>query len=264
MPTIGDVIAQIDTWFPPESAEDWDAVGLLTGRRGDQVTGMAFAVDITAATIDWALQQEAQLLFVHHPLYLRGTTNVDGDSAKGALIHRAITGGLAVFVAHTNADVARPGVSDAIAEAMGLRETRPIRALPTDATLGVGRVGRLAQPCDLRTFVRRVTEVLPASPSGIRWAGDPDRRISRVAVCGGAGDDLLDEIDADVYVTSDLRHHVASEYLATDRAALIDVPHAAAEAMWLEPLAERVRQAFPDLVTDVYPGTTDPWDGCSG
>jgi putative NIF3 family GTP cyclohydrolase 1 type 2 len=85
-----------------------------------------------------------------------------------------------------------------------------------------------------------------------------------VAVCGGAGDDLLDEIDADVYVTSDLRHHVASEYLATDRAALIDVPHAAAEAMWLEPLAERVRQAFPDLVTDVYPGTTDPWDGCSG
>lgn len=264
MPTIGDVIARLDAWFPPESAEDWDAVGLLTGRRGDQVTCMAFAVDITAATTDWAIAGGAQLLFVHHPLYLRGTTNVDGDSAKGALIHRAITGGLAVFVAHTNADVAWPGVSDAIAEALGIRDAVPIRRHAGNPSLGVGRVGQLATSCDFVTFVQRVSDALPTSGAGIRWAGKPDRHITRVAVCGGAGDDLLDEIDADVYVTSDLRHHVASEYLATDRAALIDVPHAAAEAMWLEPLAERVGQAFPGLVTDVYPGTTDPWDGRSG
>ena len=261
MTTVGDCIARFDTWFPPELAEEWDAVGLLTGRRADDVTRVAFAVDITAATIDWAIAQGAQLLFVHHPLYLRGTTNVDGDSAKGALVHRAIMGGLAVFVAHTNADIARPGVSDAIAQAFGIRETTPIRRHPADPKLGIGRVGRLAEPCDFAMFVQRVFGALPASGAGIRWSGIPERRITTVAVCGGAGDDLLDEVEADVYVTSDLRHHVASEYLASNRAALIDVPHAAAEAMWLAPLAHRVREAFPGVQTGVYPGVTDPWDG---
>jgi len=263
MTTVGDCLAQFDTWFPPSLAEDWDAVGLVTGRRADAVTRVAFAVDITAATVDWALAEGAQLLFTHHPLYLRGTSGVDGDSPKGSLVHRAISGGLAIHVAHTNADIARPGVSDAIALALGLREPTPIRRHPSDPTLGIGRVGDLLEPCDLRMFVQRVYGVLPPSASGIRWAGDPERPIARVALCGGAGDDLLEEVEADVYVTSDLRHHVASEYLASGRAALIDVPHAAAEAMFLEPLAREIRGRFPGLETTIYPEITDPWFGHS-
>lgn len=263
MTTVGECLDRFDQWFPPALAQDWDAVGLVTGRRSDAVTRVAFAVDITSATVDWALAEGAQLLFAHHPLYLRGTTTVDGDSPKGSLVHRAITGGLAIHVAHSNADIARPGVSDAIAHALGLREPMPIRPHPSDPSIGVGRVGDLLEPCDLRMFVQRVYGVLPPSASGIRWAGDPERPIARVALCGGAGDDLLEEIDADVFVTSDLRHHVASEYLASGRAALIDVPHAAAEAMFLEPLSRGIRGVFPGLATSVYPGITDPWFGHS-
>lgn len=259
MTTVGDCVARFDHWFPPQLAQEWDTVGLVTGRRADVVTRVAFAVDITEATVDWAVGEGAQLLFAHHPLYLRRTSNVDGDSPKGSLVHRAIRHGLAIHVAHTNADVARPGVSDAIARSLGVRDVVPIRALAEDERMGLGRVGRLAEPCDLRMFVQRVFEVL--SSSGIRWAGDPSRQIETVAICGGAGDDLLEEVDADVYVTSDLRHHVALEYLASKRAALIDVPHAAAEAMFLEPLSRGVLTAFPGISTAVYPGMTDPWDG---
>lgn len=263
MTTVGDCLARFDKWFPPTLAEDWDAVGLVTGRRADPVSRVALSVDITAATVEWAIAEGAQLLFAHHPLYLRGTANVDGDSPKGSLVHRAISAGLAIHVAHTNADIARPGVSDAIAHALGLREPAPIRPHAADASLGLGRVGDLLEPCDLRMFVQRVYEALPASASGIRWAGDPERPIARVAICGGAGDDLLEELDADVYVTSDLRHHVASEYLASGRAALIDVPHAAAEAMFLEPLARGIRGVFPGIETSIYPVITDPWFGHS-
>lgn len=263
MPTLGEVIAQFDAWFPPTLAEDWDAVGLLTGRRADTVTHVAFAVDITDETVQWAIAQGAQLLFTHHPLYLRGTTSIDGDSPKGRLVHHAIANYLAIHVAHTNADTARPGVSDAIAHALHLQDLRPIRPHHTDPRLGLGRVGRMAEPCDFAMFVQRVFEAMPASGAGIKWSGDPGRHITTVAVCGGAGDDLLGEIDADVYVTSDLRHHVAGEYLATGRASLIDVPHAAAESLFLQPLAQGVERAFPGVRTSVYPAITDPWTGHS-
>jgi putative NIF3 family GTP cyclohydrolase 1 type 2 len=154
MTTVGDCVARFDQWFPPELAQDWDAVGLLTGRRSNPVTVICFAVDITAATVDWAIGEGAQLLFVHHPLYLRGTTNLDGDSPKGALVHRAITNDLAILVAHTNADIARPGVTDAIAHALGLRDLAPIRPHASNPEIGLGRVGDLVEPCDFATLVR--------------------------------------------------------------------------------------------------------------
>ena len=257
MASVGTLITHLEQWFPPELAEEWDAIGLLTGRRADDVTTVALAVDPTADVVAWALQQRAQFLLVHHPLFLRGTTNVDGDRSKGSVIHTAISNGLAIYVAHTNADSARPGVSDAIIEALGVHDAAPIRKHPQHPQLGLGRVGALESPPSLRDFAARVAWAIPAAPAGIRWAGDPDRSISRVAVCGGAGDDLLDEVDADVYVTSDLRHHVASDYLASQRAALIDIPHAVAESMWLKPLAERLQGLGVNAV--VCPFVTDPW-----
>lgn len=254
---VGTLIAHLEQWFPVRLAEDWDAVGLLTGRRDAEISRVALAVDPTMHTVEWALDEDAQLLLVHHPLYLRGTTNVDGDGPKGSLVHTAIQRGLAIYVAHTNADVARPGVSDALIEALGVKHAEPIRPRPDDPSIGIGRVGNLDSPTTLGEFAARVAWALPATHAGIRWAGATDHVVRRVAVCGGAGDDLLDEVEADVYVTSDLRHHVASEYLASARAALVDVPHAAAESLWLQPLAHRITELGLSAV--VCPFITDPW-----
>ncbi len=259
MTTLGDCLTTLDAWFPLALAEDWDEVGLLCGRRVAPVTGIALAVDITDVTVSWAIEQQAQLLAVHHPLFLRGTSSVDGDTPKGSLVHRAIEAGLAIHVMHTNADHARPGVSDAIADALGVVETRPIRPSAHNADVGTGRVGALSDPCTLAAFAELVAAVMPNARGGIRWAGDGGRHVSRVAICGGSGSELLDEVDADVYVTSDLKHHVALDYLMSGRAALIDVPHAVAEAMWLTPLAARLEREFPGVRCTVYPGSTDPW-----
>ncbi|MBA3719344.1 MAG: Nif3-like dinuclear metal center hexameric protein, partial [Nocardioidaceae bacterium] len=97
-------------------------------------------------------------------------------------------------------------------------------------------------------FARRVVTALPATSSAVRVAGGADRQVEWVAVCGGSGDFLLDEVrgsGADVYVTSDLRHHPASEFRehAHDdprTPALVDVPHMAAEWTWLPRLADRL------------------------
>lgn len=128
---------------------------------------------------------------------------------------------------------------------------------------GSGRWGTLSTPMTLHDFAQHVTECLPAHRSATRVAGDPGRMISRVALCGGSGDFLLttaNTVGADVYVTSDLRHHPVSEHLEKAGAcAVIDVPHWAAEWTWLPVAAAALTRRSPDLEVRVSALPTDPW-----
>jgi hypothetical protein len=128
---------------------------------------------------------------------------------------------------------------------------------------GSGRVGRLAEPMSLRDFAAHVADVLPPTAHGVRVAGDPDQRVERVGLCGGAGDFLLDRARAegvDVYLTSDLRHHPAGELREHGAPALVDVAHWAAESTWLPVLRRRLLDALGDTVeVDVSTVNTDPW-----
>jgi dinuclear metal center YbgI/SA1388 family protein len=134
-----------------------------------------------------------------------------------------------------------------------------------DGSTGLGRVGDLTEPTTLGGVVDRLLAGLPPTPRGLNVAGDPDRPITRVAVQAGSGDDLFEQArrsGAELYVTSDLRHHPASDALAwEDAPALIDIPHWAAEWLWL-PVAEReLGRALGDraLPSTVSPLCTDPW-----
>ncbi|QBJ94946.1 Nif3-like dinuclear metal center hexameric protein [Rhodococcus sp. ABRD24] len=369
-PTLADVISALETAYPPALAESWDSVGLVAGDPADEVRKVVVAVDATAAVVDDALASGAQLLLVHHPLLLRGVDTVGAHTPKGALLHRLIRGGCALYSAHTNADRADPGVSDALAGALGLLGTRPLIPIPDMVTdkwvvmvpttdtarvrdalfaagagelgdyrecswtvtgdgqfrpvpganptlgtvgevesvaedrvemiaprraraavlsalrvahpyeepafdvfetadfpgrRGLGRIGELPQPQTLREFTARVASVLPRTEWGVRAAGDPDREIRTVAVCGGSGDSLLDTVSslgADAYVTADLRHHPADEHLRTGGPALVDVAHWASEQPWCAQAKDVLDARFSDVdgwdvrVTELR---TDPW-----
>ena len=127
-----DVVAALDELYPPAWAESWDAVGLVVGDPDAEVRRVLLAVDPVGAVVEEAVAGGYDLLLTHHPLYLRGTTTVAATSPKGRVVHRLITAGCGLFVAHTNADVADPGVSDALAEAVGLRDLRPLQPQPAD------------------------------------------------------------------------------------------------------------------------------------
>src|SRR6476659_1080837 len=115
---LSDVIDVLEAAYPPMLAQDWDSVGLVCGDPDDDVDSVTIAVDATAAVVDEV--PDRGLLLAHHPLLLRGVDTVAANTPKGALLHRMIRRGQALFTAHTNADSASPGVSDALAEALGL------------------------------------------------------------------------------------------------------------------------------------------------
>ncbi len=108
----------LDAAYPPALAHDWDSVGLVCGDPDDVIGSVTVAVDPTAAVVDTVGQRG--LLLAHHPLLLRGVDTVAASTPKGALIHKLIRKGAALFTAHTNADAASPGVSDALAQRLGL------------------------------------------------------------------------------------------------------------------------------------------------
>lgn len=269
--TLADADAAISALWPPTGAEPWDAVGLVAGDPATEVDAIHLAVDAVPDTVDEALGLGAQLLFTHHPLLLRGVTSVAEDRYKGVVIGRLVRGGSGLIAAHTNADIVARGTSAVLAERLGLRETRPIEARSTEAgsdpELGLGRVGRLGGPTTLGALARTLADILPATAQGVRVAGEYGTEVETVALCAGAGDSLLGHplvVAADVYVTSDLRHHPASE--ARERArlgrgpSLIDVSHWASEWLWLDVAAEQLRAALPGVTVTVSELRTDPWD----
>ena len=129
---------------------------------------------------------------------------------------------------------------------------------------GSGRIGVLPEPMSLGEFADHVVASLPAHLGATRVAGDLDREVRTVALCGGSGDFLLGTAQAagaDVYVTSDLRHHPVSEHRERPGAcSVVDVPHWAAEWTWLPVASRALREALGDTVeTRVSTVVTDPW-----
>jgi dinuclear metal center YbgI/SA1388 family protein len=187
--------------------------------------------------------------------------------------------------AHADPHIGTPGVVEVVAETRiemvysrplrnqvvsALRQAHPYEEPAFDVlelaawgtNRGAGRIGGLEAPVSLQAFADHVAAVLPRTAVGARVSGDVDAQVSRVAVAGGAGDFLLDAVrdsGADVYVTSDLRHHPASEFREHPGApALVDVPHWAAEWTWLPVAATALTEALSD--NQVSHICTDPWN----
>lgn len=264
MTKLFDLIARLEGWYPPKTADDWDAPGLVTGSSSQIVEKVLLTVDVTDAVIEEAIQLGANLVVAHHPYLLRGVQSLDESLAKGANLARAIRANIAIYSAHTNADIADGGVSQALADLLGLRDAV---ALSNGEQTGHGRVGQVA-PTTLGALAQVLASRLPATAGGVKVAGDFDQLVERVALCGGAGDSLIGAAissGADVYITSDLRHHPtqdAREHAihAGGKPSLIDISHWAAEYVWLDGLAARLADSFDQVEFVVSDVRTDPWD----
>lgn len=264
-------MAVLEELYPPATAQSWDRVGLAAGDPDQEIGTVLLAVDPTLDVVAEAVRTAADLIVTHHPLLLRGIHSVATTSAKGATVHDLLVNDVALYCAHTNADVADPGVGQALATACGLATTRPLQLAEEQE---LGRVGELDQPLSLADFASRLAQALPPSAVGVRVSGPPDALVRTVALLGGAGDSAFDAVrrsGADVYVTADLRHHPAlearEEARAQERAGgagtpyLVDAGHWASEWLWLPGLRDLLAARWGDSVSlRISTVRTDPWD----
>lgn len=263
MPKLSDLVGIFENHWPAKHAEDWDSVGLSVGSRSMEVSKVLVAVDLTHAVIDEAIEVGAQVILTHHPLLLKPIGSVGLETLKGSLISRLMGASIATFSAHTNADVQADGASTEMAKAFGLKGLTPLVA--ANGGFGHGVIGKLPAPITLADFAKTVAAALPSTARKVVFSGLPGQQISSVAICSGAGDSFLPVViasDADVYVTSDLRHHPALDAINTPRPgnalALIDVSHWAAESLWI---SKAVQRLSTELGFEAIASTqiTDPW-----
>ena len=263
---IQSIVDAAELLWPTAGAETWDAPGLISGSAHQPVSRVLLTVDVTSSILDEAIDGAFDMVLSHHPFLMRGVTSLSEQTSKGYLISRAIRSGVSLFSAHTNADIVQTGVSDVIARAIGLTGIRPL--VESSPGIGHGRIGTLPEEETLGELARRIAKVMPSTATGIRVSGEFNQLVQTVALCGGAGDSFIaDAISsgADVYMSSDLRHHPvqdAREHAVTQGTgpAIIDVSHWASEWLWLEVAASQLAEQFPQVQFVVSQLRTDPWD----
>ena len=255
-----ELIPQFDSLWPPVAKEDWDKPGLMLGSPLQEVKRVLLAVDVTREVMDEAAALGCTLVMSHHPMFMRGAFEFSELGFKGALAARATRQSIAVFSAHTNADFQPGGVTDSLAKQLGLSNLRPLES--TNLHVVIGDIDEIA----LLDFARLVARRIPAVAQGIRVSGDPKRSISKVAVLAGSGDSYLAEVgksSADLYITSDLRHHPAQDFAQQSNLdggpALMDIAHWAAEWVWLNNAKSQLEKLIPQVEFVVSEINTDPW-----
>ena len=227
---ICDVIEIIEKSFPCELAYEWDNVGLLVGDRNREVNNVVTCLDVTENVIEFAKECEAELIISHHPVIFSPINRINGDTKSGKLLMDVIENKIAIYSAHTNCDKAENGVNAKLCEILGLKDAE---SLEED---GLGRIGNLDKPTPFYDFAKAVENELKTK---IRFCGDTKTVVKRVAVCSGAGGDVLETAiikGADVLVTGDTKYHQMLD--ARDGINIIDAGHFGTESLAAELFAE--------------------------
>ena len=244
MPTVQDFLNILQHITPENLAEDWDNVGLLVGDPQQKVRRVLLALDPTCSLIDLARSGGYDLIITHHPLIFRPLKALHTDTPLGRFMATALREGIGVIACHTNFDAIEGGVSDILATALGLAQSRPL--VPTskgsDPACGLGRIGVYPSPVTADDFLAGIRRA--CAPPWILEAGPRPQQVVTVAVCGGSCSDFAETAlrqGADVFVTAEVKHSVAR--WAEDAGLwLLDAGHFATENPAMLFLENRLRQ----------------------
>ncbi len=252
---IKEVAATLERFAPLPLQESYDNAGLQIGfTEAEEVSGVLLCLDVTEAVIAEAVSRGCNVVVAHHPLLFRGVKCVDGGTLVTRCIQQAIRKGIAVYAAHTNLDNARGGVNWRIAEKLGLAD---VDFLQPAADGGSGVIGTLPRPVPAMDFLREVKEKFGVTC--LQHNAGPQGEVSRVALCGGAGEFLLDTAvaqQADVFLTGEMGYH---HYFGYEQSLWIGVlGHWQSEQFTVELMRDILLEALPSLKVEMAVVSTNP------
>ena len=208
--TVHDLEVVLEHLAPSSLKIGNDPIGRCIGSKSTTVTKIGVALDATTTVIAQCVDQGINTLVTHHPLIYGPMSTLDSESGfPDTAVIAAIKEEITILSAHTNWDCAIGGINDVLANLLTLTNCHPIQPTPGTAggSTGLGRLGRLQSPVTEADFLSLVERQLGIT---VRCSERRDRMVQTIAVCGGAGESLYSHIRevADIYVTSDIRHHM--------------------------------------------------------
>ena len=255
---IKEVLCALEQFAPLPLQESWDNAGLQVGLTETEVSGALLCLDVNEKILDEAIQKGCNLVVSHHPLLFRGLKTISDLTDVQRTVRKAIQRDICVISMHTNMDNAKGGVNFRIAQKLGLQNVQFFAAKQVNGLeAGSGVIGEFAEPMAADDFV-----ILVKKTFGVECAQCNEllrRPVKRVAICGGAGDFLLDEAlknGADAFITGEMHYH---QYFGYEQQIQICViGHYQSEQFTTEVFQEIIQQTCPGVKTVIAETNTNP------
>lgn len=243
---VKELYQKLEQWYPKELRCEWDHDGVMClPQEKQEVASVLVALDVTDRVLSYAIEHHFDVIVTHHPMFFSPLTSFDVSDPLCRRLLLAIEHGISIFSFHTRMDAACQGVNDALAQVLSLEN---VTALD-----GLARVGELPQPMEWEEFLSHVKRTL--SIEFCRYTcGDSQKKICRVAVCGGSGKDYLNaalDAGADAFVTGELSYHTMLDAQSLPM-ALLACGHSDTELPICNSLQKRLQAAFPSLCVQAF------------
>lgn len=263
---IKEVVFALERFAPLPLQESYDNAGLQVGLTEAEASGALLCLDVTEEVIDEAVSLGCNLIVSHHPLLFHGLKTVADRNLVERCVRKAIQNDITLYAAHTNLDNAEDGVNFKIAEKLNLEQVRLLqpRAVKVKdggreyaVMAGSGVAGWLSEPEDSLKFLQRMKSVFHVEC--LMHNDLLQRPVSKVVICGGAGDFLLDEaiaVGADAFVTGEMHYH---QYFGHEQEIQIAVlGHYQSEQYTKEIFYSIIGEACPELPLYMTAVDTNP------
>lgn len=239
---IKDVIAPLEDFAPLYLQESYDNAGLQVGTTEAESSGVLLCLDVTEAVLEEAHTNGCNMVVSHHPLLFHPLRTVSDRSYVERCVRLAILYGITIYSAHTNLDNAPQGVNFEIARRLDLDS--PQFLVENGKGGGSGVVGSLKTPITAEAFIQKVKKVFRVECAMTNRA--TDRLIKTVALCGGAGDFLIDDAvscGADAFITGEVGYH--RFFGLEDKILILSIGHYQSEQYTISLLYDIINKAYP-------------------
>ena len=255
---IKEVLSALERFAPLPLQESWDNAGLQVGLTETEVSGALLCLDVNEKIVDEAIQKGCNLVVSHHPLLFRGLKTISDLTDVQRTVMKAVRKGVCVISMHTNMDNAKGGVNYKMAEKLGLRDVQFLAPKMVDGVeSGSGVIGELPEAQASDDFVLAVKKAF-----GVECAMCNEllrRPVRKVALCGGAGDFLLDDAlkaGADAFITGEMHYH---QYFGYEQQIQICViGHYQSEQYTTEIFRDIIEKECPGVRTCIAETCTNP------
>lgn len=258
---IQDLIDYLHGIVPNHYQESYDNAGLIVGDAQDVVKGVVVSLDCTEDVVSEAISLGANLIVCHHPIVFKGLKRFNGNNYVERTVIKAIKNDIAIFAIHTNLDnVLTCGVNEMIASKLGLLEMqilKPNFQLNSSGRVGAGIVGNLNSEMETFAFFEMLKKNMDLKI--MKHTHICHLKISRVAVCGGSGNFLLQDAiysGAQAFITSDYKYHEFFD--AENKIIIIDIGHFESERFTIDLLYTLIYNKFSTFAAHMTKINTNP------